>query len=109
MVAGSEPTGEYRVQYFTPSYLLNGNPQPSISKAPGTLGYAAAFTVTYALASGSIGRCVVLRTWFTNILSVMQHANGPRSCSHAFADGAYIWCWETVFGSRLCFSDRVLT
>ena len=57
MVAGSEPTGEYRVQYFTPAYLLNGTPQPSISSAPTTLGYAAGFTVTFTLASGSIGRC----------------------------------------------------
>lgn len=60
MVTGSEPTGEYRVQYFTPAFLLNGNPQPSISSAPVTLGYATIFTVSYALASGSIGRCADL-------------------------------------------------
>ena len=95
MVAGSEPTGEYRVQYFTPSYLLNGNPQPSISKAPVTLAYAAAFTVTYALASGSIGRCVVSRTLVTDILSVCKRPKVLKSC-------VCRWCIHVVLGIVFC-------
>ncbi len=51
ITAGSEPTSEYRVQYYTPGYLLSGKPQPSITQAPTSLGYNAPFTVSYTLAS----------------------------------------------------------
>ena len=56
MVAGSEPTGEYRIQYYAPSYLLNGNPQPVITNAPVQLAYNSQFTVDYVLNGDTVKR-----------------------------------------------------
>ena len=56
MVAGSEPTGEYRVQYYVPPYLLNGNPQPLITDAPARLTYNAQFAISYDLVGDTIKR-----------------------------------------------------
>lgn len=59
MVAGSEPTGEYRVQYYVPAYLLKGNPQPVISTVSTTkLTYNKAFTVSYTLRNDTLKRWV---------------------------------------------------
>ena len=46
-VAGSEPTVDYRVQIFTPSYLGPGNARPVIGTAPGNLDYGVVFEVDY--------------------------------------------------------------
>ena len=57
MIAGSEPTGEYRVQYYVPAYLLKGNPQPVISSVSTTkLTYNKAFTVAYTLKNDTLKR-----------------------------------------------------
>ena len=56
MVAGSEPTGEYRVQYYVPPYLLNGNPQPVITTVASKIVYNTNFTVAYTLKTGTLQR-----------------------------------------------------
>ena len=56
MVAGSEPTGEYRVQYFAPSYLTSGLPRPTITNTPTTLSYNALFSVDFSLTGDTINR-----------------------------------------------------
>jgi len=56
MVAGSEPTGEYRVQYYVPPYLLNGNPQAVITSVAKQLAYNTQFTVAYPLQDDTIKR-----------------------------------------------------
>lgn len=56
MVAGSEPTGEYRVQYYVPPYLLNGNPQAVITSVVQQLAYDTQFTVAYTLQNDTIKR-----------------------------------------------------
>lgn len=62
MVAGSETTGEYRVQYYVPSYLLNGLPRPLITTAPCSLAYNTQFGVTYYIPppGGTIAQCAAL-------------------------------------------------
>ncbi len=57
MVAGSEPTAEWRVQYYVPNYLLTGAPRPVITSAPAQAAYTKYFTVTFSLASGSVSQC----------------------------------------------------
>lgn len=61
MVAGSETTGEWRVQYYVPAYLTNGQPRPVITAAPTQLSYGAQFSVSYTLSSGTTSQCA-LRT-----------------------------------------------
>ena len=57
MIAGSEPTGEYRVQYYVPAYLLKGNPQPVISSVSTTkLTYNKALAVAYTLKNDTLKR-----------------------------------------------------
>ena len=48
LVAGSEVTGEHRVQIWTPGYLQNGKPRPIITSAPSTLTYTQNFTVKFS-------------------------------------------------------------
>lgn len=55
-MAGSEPTGEYRVQYYVPPYLLNGTPRPVITTVASKLAYNANFTVAYTLKTGTVAR-----------------------------------------------------
>ncbi|KAK9863598.1 hypothetical protein WJX84_001727 [Apatococcus fuscideae] len=57
-VAGSEPTVEYRVQIFTPAYLLNGMPRPVIGSAPGGINLGRNFTIIYTGTAG-IDRVVI--------------------------------------------------
>ena len=56
MVAGSEPTGEYRVQYFVPNYLTSGLPRPAITNAPPALSYNGLFTVDFSLNGDTVAR-----------------------------------------------------
>ena len=56
MVAGSETTGEWRVQYYVPAYLLTGQPRPIITTGPCSLAYNTQFPVTYILTSGTISQ-----------------------------------------------------
>ena len=60
LVSGSETTGEHRVQIWTPGYLQNGKPRPSISSAPATITYGQNVTVKYSGVS-SIDRVVLSR------------------------------------------------
>lgn len=54
-VAGSNPhtllsaQTEYRVEYFTPPYLLSSRPQPVILSTPSQIGYGQTFTITVNL------------------------------------------------------------
>ncbi len=57
-VSGSEPTVDYRVQIFTPSYLGPGNPRPVIGTAPANVGYGAMFEIDYTGTDG-IDRVVI--------------------------------------------------
>ena len=56
MVAGSETTGEYRVQYYVPPYLLQGNPQPLITDVGEELAYNTNFTVDFTLTADTVKR-----------------------------------------------------
>ena len=56
MLAGSEPTGEYRVQYYVPPYLSNGTPKPVITSVGSNIPYNRTFTVAYSLQTGSVAR-----------------------------------------------------
>lgn len=60
MVTGSEPTGEYRVQYFVPAYLSSGLPRPVITNTPTVLSYNALFSVDFTLTGDTISRCAQL-------------------------------------------------
>ena len=54
-----ETTGEYRVQYYVPPYLLSGGAQPVITAAPSQVAYGAVFTVSFTLAaSATFSRCL---------------------------------------------------
>lgn len=57
IVGGSEPTGEFRIQYYTPAYLLNGLPRPSITSAPSTATYNAYFSLSYTLSGDTVNKC----------------------------------------------------
>ena len=48
LVAGSETTGEHRVQIWTPGYLQNGQPRPVITTAPDTITYGQNITVAFS-------------------------------------------------------------
>ena len=48
------------LQIWTPPYLLNGKPRPSITGAPSTLGYASSFSFRFSGVS-AIGRVVINR------------------------------------------------
>ena len=60
LVSGSETTGEHRVQIWTPYYLQNGQPRPTITSAPTTVTYGQNITVNYSGVS-SIDRVVLNR------------------------------------------------
>lgn len=60
LVSGSETTGEHRVQIWTPGYLQNGSPRPTITTAPSTITYGQNITVSYSGVS-SIDRVVLNR------------------------------------------------
>nr|QOL01228.1 putative extracellular protein TR9_036 [Trebouxia lynnae] len=60
LVAGSETTGEHRVQIWTPGYLQNGQPRPTITSAPSTITYGQNITVQYSGVS-IIDRVVLVR------------------------------------------------
>lgn len=47
-VSGSETTGEFRAQLYTPDYLQNGKPRPLISGAPDVVGYDKQFSFKYS-------------------------------------------------------------
>lgn len=56
IVGGSEPTGEYRIQYYTPAYLLSGLPRPSITAAPANMTYNAYFSLSYTLTGDTVAK-----------------------------------------------------
>lgn len=59
-ISGSETTGEFRAQLYTPDYLQNGKPRPSISGAPATVGYDRPFAFLFSGVS-DIDRTVLHR------------------------------------------------
>ena len=60
VVAGSETTGEHRVQVWTPGYLQNGQPRPTITASPSVITYGQNITVSYS-GVPSIDRVVLQR------------------------------------------------
>ena len=77
LVAGSETTGEHRVQIWTPGYLQNGSPRPSITSAPTTVTYAQNITVKYS-GVANIDRVVLSRvTGLFSLLLSMAQAHSP--------------------------------
>ena len=60
MVAGSEATSEYRVQIFTPPYLLSGATRPTLTTVPTAMGYNKTYTIAYG-GTACIDRVVVIR------------------------------------------------
>lgn len=67
-MAGSEPTGEYRVQYFLPPYLLGGLPRPAITSGPKNISYNSAFTVNYNLTNGTVTRWAAVNSLISLVL-----------------------------------------
>lgn len=57
-MAGSEVTLEYKVQIFTPPYLLNGNPRPVIESAPVNMSWHQDYDVIWS-GTHTIDRVVV--------------------------------------------------
>lgn len=55
-MGGSEPTGEYRIQYYTPAYLLNGLPRPSITSYPANMTYNTQFSLSYNLTGDTVNK-----------------------------------------------------
>ena len=47
-ISGSETTGEFRAQLYTPDYLHSGKPRPVISNAPTRVSYDQAFTFGFS-------------------------------------------------------------
>ncbi|KAK9825584.1 hypothetical protein WJX74_007675 [Apatococcus lobatus] len=60
MVAGSEATVEYRVQVYTPAYLLTANPRPTIVRAPNLIAPGSRFPIQFS-GVPSIDRVVLSR------------------------------------------------
>ena len=59
-MAGSEATSEYRVQIFTPPYLLSGATRPTLTTVPTAMGYNKTYTIAYG-GTACIDRVVVIR------------------------------------------------
>ena len=59
-MAGSEATSEYRVQIFTPPYLLSGATRPTLTSVPTAMGYNKTYTIAYG-GTACIDRVVVMR------------------------------------------------
>ena len=59
-MAGSEATSEYRVQIFTPPYLLSGATRPTLTTVPTAMGYNKTYTIAYG-GTACIDRVVVMR------------------------------------------------
>ncbi|KAK9859825.1 hypothetical protein WJX84_003157 [Apatococcus fuscideae] len=57
-VSGSEPTVDYRVQTFTPSYIEPGNARPVVGSAPSNLAYGAVFEIDFT-GTDAIDRVVI--------------------------------------------------
>ena len=47
-ISGSETTGEFRGQIYTPDYLHSSKPRPVIASAPASVGYGQSFSFRYA-------------------------------------------------------------
>lgn len=47
-ISGSEVTGEFRGQIYTPDYFYSGKPRPVITTAPSTVDYGENFTFGYS-------------------------------------------------------------
>ena len=58
LVAGSEVTLEYKIQVFTPPYLLNGNPRPAIETSPTNMTWHHPYDITWS-GTDSIDRVVL--------------------------------------------------
>lgn len=60
LISGSETSSERRVQIWTPDYLLNGKPRPSITSAPGSVAYSGIINISYSNVT-VIDRVVLIR------------------------------------------------
>ena len=87
-VSGSEPTVDYRVQTFTPSYIGPGNARPVIGNAPGNLVYGAVFEIDFT-GTDAIDRVVIDKLTGVTHSSHMDQRQ-VRSCS-SFLHHACSW------------------
>ncbi|KAA6418815.1 MAG: hypothetical protein FRX49_11172, partial [Trebouxia sp. A1-2] len=60
LISGSETSSERRVQIWTPDYLLNGKPRPSITSAPSSVAYSGILKISYSNVT-VIDRVVLIR------------------------------------------------
>ncbi|DBB11708.1 TPA: hypothetical protein ACH3X3_005878 [Trebouxia sp. C0006] len=60
LISGSETSSERRVQIWTPDYLLNGKPRPSITSAPSSVAYSGIINISYSNVT-VIDRVVLIR------------------------------------------------
>ena len=60
LISGSETSSDRRVQIWTPDYLLNGKPRPSITSAPSSIGYNGTINISYSNVT-AIDRVVLIR------------------------------------------------
>ena len=72
-ISGSETTGEFRAQLYTPDYLQSGKPRPVISAAPDAVDYSERFSFKYSNVT-SVDRVVFHRL-----------TGGPASPAHRSA------------------------
>ena len=93
MISGSDPTGdydqpagewpeEYRVEVFTPPYLLNGLTRPSFTIANTDWEYNEAITVTVNIPSGNMAG--VKFSMLGSVVSTHGNAMGQRTIFPAF-------------------------
>lgn len=93
-VSGSEPTVDYRVQTFTPSYIGPGNARPVIGTAPGNLAYGAVFEIDFT-GTDAIDRVVIDKlTGVTHSTHMDQRQ--VRLCS------------PTLHAAHICWLARLL-
>ena len=92
-ISGSETTGEFRAQLYTPDYLQSGKPRPVISGAPDTVDYSTRFSFKYSNVT-SVDRVVFHRL-----------TGDPAVCPASLAWHA---CWQQFGSSAGCIWQGLL-
>ncbi|KAK9832391.1 hypothetical protein WJX74_008758 [Apatococcus lobatus] len=89
-VSGSEPTVDYRVQTFTPSYIEPGNARPVVGSAPSNLAYGAVFEIDFT-GTDAIDRVVIDKLTGVTHSTHMDQRQVRLACNDLVA-GASITC-----------------
>ena len=85
-ISGSETTGEFRAQLYTPDYLQKGLPRPVIGGAPASVGYAQNFTFNFSNVT-SIERVVFHRLTGATHGNHMDQRQVVLDCSFSSTQG----------------------